>query len=129
MGSGLALKNEEEDEEEKKPVAKTSFSKGKNFSQKLKKPGNMIEIDTDSINELYLYGGEKGKKMMKQEELDQEDREIAELAHICVKYMRGEIAMQDDFYNSKMPDIPQQRFNAPLSVKGIKNINLGSQGV
>lgn len=39
--------------------------------------------------------------------------------------MKGELQVSDNnFYSNKMPNIPQQHFNAPLSVKGIKNLNL-----
>lgn len=47
-----------------------------------------MELDIDSINEIYNYGGEKGKRNDEQTELeDAFYQEIAELAKNCVKYM------------------------------------------
>ena len=41
--------------------------------------------------------------------------------------MRGEIKKgKENFYQDKMPNIPSKQFNAPISVKGIKNMDLSS---
>jgi len=38
-----------------------------------------------------------------------EERDIAELAKICVQYMKGELIYnEDDIYNAKMPVIQQK---------------------
>jgi len=66
-----------------------------------------LEIDTDSINKLYQYGGEKGRKVVNEEELMKEELEILELATKCIGYMKGVIVQNiDDFYSAKMPSIP-----------------------
>jgi hypothetical protein len=52
-----------------------------------------MNIDTDSINKLYHFGGEKGRKFMNDEELLKEELEIFELAKSCTLYMIGEIIL------------------------------------
>ena len=47
-----------------------------------------LNIDTDAINELFNYGGEKGQIMMSEdEEMKQFEAEIEELASMCISAM------------------------------------------
>ena len=65
----------------KPPTQKKTFGGKKNL-------GPVLMIDTDQINEIYSFGGEKGKKIVvNMDELSEEYREIAELAVMCVRYM------------------------------------------
>ncbi|KRX06583.1 WD40-repeat-containing domain [Pseudocohnilembus persalinus] len=65
-----------------------------------------LNIDTEQINSLYLYGGEQGAKIITKEDIEKDEQEIRELANLCVKYMNGEIELeQQDFYAQKMPDL------------------------
>lgn len=65
----------------KPPTQKKTFGGKKNL-------GPILMIDTDQINEIYSFGGEKGKKIVvNMDELSEEYREIAELAVMCVRYM------------------------------------------
>ena len=78
--------NEEKEKfgEINKPKA-SSLKPTKSFKKSM---GPVLSIDTDQINEIYSYGGEKGKRVnMSQDELSEEYREIAELALLCVRYM------------------------------------------
>ncbi len=59
---------------------------------KLKAPAFKIELDVDSINQEFTFGGEKGAKMMDDEEVSNLRagvlREVTQLAKECVEYMR-----------------------------------------
>ena len=58
-------------------------------------------------------------------DLQQEQKEIEELARECVKFMNGELKMDEyEFFSLKMPNIAQQKFNAPVSVKRVKEIEI-----
>ena len=47
-----------------------------------------LNIDTDAINELFNFGGEKGQIMMSEdEEIKQLESEIEELATFCIAAM------------------------------------------
>ena len=49
----------------------------------------MLNIDTEAINELYTYGGEKGEiKISATDEEINFEKEIDELAEMCVAAMR-----------------------------------------
>jgi len=58
---------------------------------KLKAPAFKIELDVDSINQEFTFGGEKGIKMMDDEEVSNLRagvlREVTQLAKECVEYM------------------------------------------
>ncbi|KAL4509991.1 hypothetical protein ABPG72_010184 [Tetrahymena utriculariae] len=113
------------------PQPNQSTKKGKPSSgqpsYKKKLFGN-LEINIDTVNEEYTTGG--GENALKQLEIQnydevEEEKAIAELARLCVRYMNGELKYsEEDYYNSRMPNIPQKSFNAPMSVRGIKNIDL-----
>ena len=48
-----------------------------------------MNIDTDAINELFTYGGEQGKiKMTEDEEEDNFEKEIDDLASLCLASMK-----------------------------------------
>jgi len=59
---------------------------------KLKAPAFKIELDVDSINQEFTFGGEKGAKHMDEEEVSNLKagvlREVMQLAKECVEYMR-----------------------------------------
>ena len=74
-----------------KPTTKKPFGGKKSFAP-------VLMIDTDQINEIYSYGGEKGKRVqINLDELSEEYREIAELAVLCVRYMSNFKLTQKNF--------------------------------
>ena len=62
------------------------------FQQKAKlftNANQKLNIDTDAINELFTYGGEQGKiKMTEDEEEDNFEKEIDDLASLCLASMK-----------------------------------------
>lgn len=51
------------------------------------KPMRSLKLDTEKINELFNFGGEKGE-MRDEEALDKLEQDIKELAGICIAAMR-----------------------------------------
>ncbi len=51
------------------------------------KPLRSLNLDTEKINELFNFGGEKGE-MRDEDALDKLEQDIKELALICVESMR-----------------------------------------
>lgn len=84
-------------------VSKPPAAKKRGFK---KKPGG-LEINIESINEKYFgVGGETAMKELALADLAGEERDIAELARVCVQYMKGELIYnEDDVYDCKMPVI------------------------
>jgi hypothetical protein len=54
-----------------------------------------LNIDTEAINELYTYGGEKGEiKMTADEEEENFEKEIDDLAKLCLASMKRKSPME-----------------------------------
>ena len=81
------INEDNEKVEEKNKSQKTSILKpSKKPMKKIVAP--VLSIDTEQINEIYSYGGEKGKRIaINADELSEEYREISELAILCVRHM------------------------------------------
>lgn len=102
------------------PVVTVAPKSIKSFSsiRKAKLDLGGLQIDTDSINSAYTFGGEKGELIR---EPDHFMNEIAELAAECVKYQRGELKHSNDQKVYPLPPSSMQ----PQSVRGIKTIDFG----
>ena len=103
----------------------------------------LLNIDTDAINELFNYGGEKGQIMMSEdEEIKQLESEIEELATFCIAAMNrkkptdpikyenstrekssfeSKYLKNEEQTNQKSKN-PRKQFMTPQSVRGIKKI-------
>jgi len=90
-----------------------------------------IDLDTDSINSGYKYGGEGGEKNLTEDENFQElEKKVKSLARHCVEIIIGEkqecdkddrnplISNEEDFGKPKYPTVFQ-----PRSVKSLHKIN------
>jgi len=99
-----------------------------------------LNIDTEAINELFNYGGEKGQIMMSEdEELLRLEQEIEELASMCLAAMnrkrpsdpiKYENKREKQSFESKFLDKgknPRAQFMTPQSVRGIKKIELSDE--
>lgn len=103
----------------------------------------LLNIDTDAINELFNYGGEKGQIMMSEdEEIKQLESEIEELATFCIAAMnrkkptdpikyenstREKSSFESKYLKNEEPTNqksknPRKQFMTPQSVRGIKKI-------
>ena len=76
-------------------------------NKKMVKPSFGLAIDTEAINELYTYGGEQGKKKTVEEnEIEDFESGILELANQCLAAMKREkptdpIIYEDEAMNPK----------------------------
>lgn len=91
-----------------------------------------LKLDTEKINELFNFGGEKGE-MRDEEALDKLEQDIKELAGICIAAMRrNRDKTQLSEFESLLetPDLNLESkedfslFNKPQTVKGIKKIDI-----
>lgn len=72
-------------------------------------------IDTESINDMFNFGGEKGKKWeIDEDEFQKELDAIRDLAAECVRHMQGHAG---DYYRSKMPNVAKQKDDVPMTTK------------
>ncbi|CAG9332437.1 unnamed protein product [Blepharisma stoltei] len=98
----------------------------KSFSQGRKMPkflSDELIIDTEKINENYTFGGEKGEAIKPEDEGEDDPliKEIRDMAKDCLKYMHGELAVNQEFQFYPLP--PTFR---PQTVRGLKTIDLSS---
>jgi hypothetical protein len=101
------------------------------LSKILNKPSGLQPIDTDSINDLYTWGGEGGQLIMSQTEAEQlEEEEILELAeHCAAAILRNSTTDQLLFKKQKKKEREKNILNAGpssymtrQSVRGLKKI-------
>eukprot|EP01022_Parablepharisma_sp_SALTPOND_P000380 TRINITY_DN1018_c0_g1_i1.p1 TRINITY_DN1018_c0_g1~~TRINITY_DN1018_c0_g1_i1.p1 ORF type:complete len:2390 (-),score=189.70 TRINITY_DN1018_c0_g1_i1:5377-12546(-) len=77
-------------EEMKRPVESEEYvpKKPRSFGLAFGKPNKLLAIDTDTINQEFDIGGEKGKKLVdEEEEAERFEQEVLELAEHCIMAM------------------------------------------
>lgn len=119
-----SLESEEEKREDFNLTLQPQKKSIKSFSQTRKfvpKLSENLNIDTDSINEKWEFGGEQGKVKNEAPEEETLMIEIKELASKCVKYMRGELESNtQDFFLLPINKFP------PQSCRGQKVMDFSS---
>lgn len=99
--------------------------KGKPFK---KRPGGLggLELNIEKVNEKYTHGGgETAIKEAARADTVGEAREIAELAHTCVRYMNGELKYsEENIYDSRMPRMAQNVIHGPKTIRGNTNFEI-----
>ena len=82
-----------------------------------------LAIDTDNINKEFDIGGEKGKKIVnEEEELEKEEKEILEMAEHCVIAMERKSA-QDPINSSYSKKLAQQVAPVGISTREVPEEN------
>jgi hypothetical protein len=100
------------------PVVAPKPVKSFSSTRKIKLELGGLEIDTDTINQAYTFGGEKGELIR---EPDHFLKEVIDLADQCVKYQRGELKFSTEPKFYPLPPSSMQ----PQSVRGTKTIDFG----
>jgi len=96
------------------------------------KPLRSLNLDTEKINELFNFGGEKGE-MRDEDALDKLEQDIKDLADICVQAMRKkrdkpQMSEFESLLGTSELHLETKEdfmlFNKPQTVKGIKKIDI-----